>query len=204
MKDRKENNNKNKEKKGENLPDLLVLSLQTIGSDPFEQLVEVSNPITYGLTKRYFFQDYDQEDFLQEARSVLVKSVSKWEIEQGMPFLQYYHMQLSNHLNMLVRKNHAQKRKVNLKTSSLDNLVEEAGAHVQGKASVMTHPEEMTILHETLNEYLLELSPFESEVFDLFVEGQSREAISKKLSASIPQVRNALYRCRMKLVNLIK
>lgn len=204
MKDRKENNNKNKEKKGENLPDLLVLSLQTIGSDPFEQLVEVSNPITYGLTKRYFFQDYDQEDFLQEARSVLVKSVSKWEIEQGMPFLQYYHMQLSNHLNMLVRKNHAQKRKVNLKTSSLDSLVEEAGTHVQGKASVLTHPEEMTILHETLNEYLLELSPFESEVFDLFVEGQSREAISKKLSASIPQVRNALYRCRMKLVNLIK
>lgn len=195
---------KTKREKQENAPDLLVLSLQTIGNDPFDKLIELCKPITYGVTKRYFFPDYEREDFLQEARSVLIKSVGDWKIEKGMPFLQYYHMQLSNHLNMLVRKNHAQKRRVNLETSSLDNLVEEAGIHVQGRAAKTTHPEEMTIMHETLDKYLLDLSPFESQVFDLFIKGQDYGKICDELTVPLDKVQNALYRCRVKLVNLIK
>lgn len=192
-----------KDEKQENVSDLLVLSLQTMGNDPFDKLVEICEPITYGVTKRYFFQDYEREDFLQEARSVLIKSVQDWNIEKGMPFLQYYHMQLYNHLNMLVRRNHAQKRRVNLETSSLDNLVEEAGIHVQGRAAITTHPEDMAIVSETYDKYLLGLSPFESEVFALFIKGQSYEKISHGLAVSIDKVQNALYRCRVKLANLI-
>ncbi len=182
----------------ENYSDLLVLSLQTTGNNPFDELVEVCKPITYGVTKRYFLPDYDREDFLQEARAVLVSSVDNWRIEKGMPFLQYYHMQLLNHLNMLVRKNHAHKRRVNLVTSSLDNLIEEAGLQVQGKACVTTSPEEMLMLQEKLDRYLLKLSEFESEVFELYLKGQSCEEISQVLSTTEERVQNAVYRCRSK------
>lgn len=187
-----------KDNSQENLADLLVLTLQTTGNNPFDELVEICKPITYGLTKRYFLPDYDREDFLQEARRVLVSSVDNWEIVKGMSFLQYYHMQLLNHLNMLVRKNYAQKRRVNLETSSLDNLIEEAGIHVQGTACVTTLPEEMLLLQETMDRYRLDLSVFEAEVFNLYLEGQSCEAISQLLSTTKVKVQNAIYRCRLK------
>lgn len=187
-----------KENKPKDFSDLLVIALQTTGNNPFDELVEICKPITYGLTKRYFLPDYEREDFLQEARTVLVSSVHNWEIEKGMPFLQYYHMQLLNHLNMLVRKNHAQKRRVNLETSSLDNLIEEAGIHVQGTACVTTLPEEMLLLNETMNRYRLDLSAFESKVFNLYIGGKSCEEISVVLSTTSEKVQNAIYRCRLK------
>ena len=68
-----------KEKSQDNLPDLLVLALQTIGNHPFDQLEEICRPITYGVTKRYFLPDYEKEDFLQEARAVLVSSTKNWQ-----------------------------------------------------------------------------------------------------------------------------
>lgn len=185
------------------LPDLLVLSLQVVGMNPFDKLVEICEPITYSIIKRYFFPDYEREDFLQEARSVLVRSVSDWRMDKGMPFTQYYHMQLTNHLNMLVRKNHAQKRMVNLQTSSLDSLVEEAGIHMQGIANSATQPEEMAIAKETMENYLKELSELELAVFKLFIQGFSYEEISKALLVSGKQVQSAVYRCRVKLSKII-
>lgn len=187
-----------KDNRQENLPDLIVLTLQNVGNNPFEVLVELCQPITYGVTKRFFLPDYEKEDFLQEARTVLVSSTSSWKVEKGMPFLQYYHMQLLNHLNMLVRKNYAQKRRVNLETSSLDNLIEEAGIHVQGTACVTTLPEEVLALKEMYERYQLDLSPLEAKVFDLYVEGHSYEEISEMLSMSKDKVQNAIYRCRLK------
>lgn len=193
-----------KENSHDHFADLLVLSLQTIGNHPFDELVEICKPITHGLTKRYFLPDYDREDFIQEGRSVLVSSVDNWKAEMGMPFLQYYHMQLLNHLNMLVRKNHAQKRRINLETSSLDNLIEEAGIHVQGTACATTLPEEMLILQETLDKYLVDLSPFESKVFELYCGGHSYEEISRVLSTTKEKVQNGMYRCRLKFKQTIK
>lgn len=187
----------------DNMPDLLVLSMQTLGMDPFDKLVELCEPITYSIIKKYFFQDYEREDFLQEARSILVKATYDWRVDKGMEFTQYYHMQLSNHLNMLVRKNHAQKRIVNLNTSSLDCLVEEAGIHIQGSANLSTQPEEMTIARETLANYLLELSELESAVFKLYIQGFTYAAISQTLMISLDQARSALYRCRVKLSEMI-
>lgn len=187
-----------KDKREDHYSDLLVLSLQTTGNNPFDELAEICKPIAYGVTKRYFLPEYEREDLLQEARSVLVSSVDSWKIEKGMPFVQYYHMQLLNHLNMLVRKHHAQKRRVHLVTSSLDDLIEEVGIQVQGTACVTTLPEEMLMLQEKLDSYLLKLSDFESKVFELYLAGQSCEEISQTLQTTEKKVQNAIYRCRSK------
>lgn len=192
-----------KNEKQKNLPDLLVLSIQALGTDPFAELVEVCKPITYGMTKRFFLPAYEREDFLQEGRSVLIKSVYDWKIEKGMPFLQYYQMQLLNHLNMLVRKNYAQKRRVNLEATSLDSLIEETGIHLQGVAPSTTQPEEMMLMQETLDQYIVDLSPLELEVFDLYLSGKLPKEIGKKLAQPEATIRNAIYRCRLKLANLI-
>ncbi|HLR92819.1 MAG TPA: sigma-70 family RNA polymerase sigma factor [Atopostipes sp.] len=187
------------ENKEANLPEVLVLLIQLMKKDPFEKLLELSNPITYSVVKKYFLPDYEREDLIQEARSVLNETINTYDIKAGMGFLQFYHMSLSNHLNMLLRREQTQKRRINIDTVSLDELVEEAGVQVQGVASVTTYPEEMAVAKETFNNYLVELSPFESEVFKLFLDGMTQENIAIKLNIPQKKVRSALYRCSAKL-----
>src|SRR5690625_640955 len=187
------------ENKEANLPEVLVLLIQLMKKDPFEKLLELSNPITYSVVKKYFLPDYEREDLIQEARSVLNETINTYDIKAGMGFLQFYHMSLSNHLNMLLRREQTQKRRINIDTVSLDELVEEAGVQVQGVASVTTYPEEMAVAKETFNNYLVELSPFESEVFKLFLDGMTQENIAIKLNIPQKKVRSALYRCSTKL-----
>lgn len=187
----------------ENMPDLIVLTLQTLGMNPFDKLVELCEPITYSVIKKYFLKDYERSDFLQEARSVLVRATRDWRVTVGMSFTQYYHMQLTNHLNMLIRKKRAQKRKVNEYTESLDNLVQEAGVHIEGTSNPATQPEEVVIARETYSEYLAELSELEARVNQLFMNNTSFEGMSEKLNITNAQARSALYRCRTKLSGLI-
>lgn len=195
--------NRKKLSEQEKMSDLIVLSLQILGDDPYEKLVEMCNPITYGTIKRYFFPDYEREDFIQEARTVLVKSLQDWRIDKGMPFMQYYHMQLNNHLNMLVRKNHAQKRIVNLQTSSLDNLIEVAGIHVQGISNSSTDPEDQAIARETMENYLSDLSELELKVLKMNLQGISYKDICEELDLTLDQTRSALYRSRVKLARFV-
>ncbi|HIZ70987.1 MAG TPA: sigma-70 family RNA polymerase sigma factor [Candidatus Atopostipes pullistercoris] len=182
-----------------NIPELLVMIIQSIKEDPFERLVKVSEPITYSVINRYFFPEYETEDLLQEARGVLLRSVEAYHIDEEMPFLQYYHMCLTNRFNQLLRKSHANKRKVHLETTSLDELMEEAGPHIQGTSSNFTYPEEAAMARETYSNYLIELSPFEKEVFFLFIEGHTRNEIAEELGIALRKVQNALHRCQIKL-----
>ena len=68
-----------------NIPELLVMIIQSIKEDPFERLVKVSEPITYSVINRYFFPEYETEDLLQEARGVLLRSVEAYHIDEEMP-----------------------------------------------------------------------------------------------------------------------
>jgi len=186
-----------------NLPELLVMLIQNVKEDPFETLLRISKPITLSVMSGYFLKDYDRDDFLQEARRVLIKAANEYNIKEGMRFLQYYHMSLSNHLNMLVRKEYAQKRRVNIETSSLDELTDSYGDHIRGTSPTMYDPEEATIAKEMFESYIIELSPFEEEIFGLFLGGLSLEEIGEKLKLNVKQVTNALYRCSTKLRDAI-
>ena len=187
-----------------NVPEILVLMIQMLKEDPFKSLIRLCNPITHSVLNGYFFSSYEKEDCLQEAHKILLLAVDGYRIDQGMPFLQFYHKLLINHMNMLVRKEKAHKRRVNMETMSLDNLVEEGGIHVQGTSSSTTYPEEVTIANETLDRYLVNLSPFELEVFLLFMDGKTPEEIADNLKTKREKVRNALYRCVRKFKNVIK
>lgn len=181
------------------LPELLVMLIQNMKETPFEKLIKLCEPITYSVMNRYFLPDYEREDVLQETRSVLIEAVETYEREEGMRFLQYYHMSLSNHFNMLLRKEHAQKRKVNMRTTSLDRLIEDAGLHIQGTSPNTTYPEDATVAKETYSNYLIDLSPFEIEVFCLFLNGKEQKEIVEELNSTLQKVRSALYRCSRKL-----
>ncbi len=182
----------------------LVLKIQNMKTEePLRRVMELSNPLTYSILQNYFFTSFERDDLLQEANGVLLLAIEAFSIEEGMPFNQFYPMLLVNHLNMLVRREHAQKRKVNIKTSSLDQLVEETGLQIQMNSSKASYPEEQLIAKETLHDYVLDLSAFEMQVFLLYLQGLTQIEIADKINASRAQVQNALYRCVMKLRSAI-
>lgn len=180
-----------------------LLDTRRLHTELFEELLQVSTPITMSIVTRYFMNGYETEDMMQEAKVVLIESLNDYDKAIGMPFLKYYHMKLTNHFNMLVRREHADKRKVNLKASSLDSLMEEAGDYVRGTSCVLTNPENMVIAKEAYSEYINQLSRFEYNVYLLFMDGQTIERIAAVLGSSETKVMNAWYRCTLKFKNIM-
>lgn len=187
-----------------NLPEYLVRIIQQINGDPFSRLIEISTPITMSLVSKYFISGYEPDDIMQEARWALLKSAKTFKKEEGMEFLRYYHMTLTNHLNMLVRSEHANKRKVNIMANSLDEIMEGAGEYIQGNSCILTHPENAIVAKETFEEYLNELSPFERKVFKRIMEGSSLAQIAVQTNSTKKQVKNAWYRCGIKYKKKMK
>lgn len=181
-----------------NLPEYLVRIIQQINGDPFSRLIEVCAPVTMSLVSKYFIVGYEPDDIMQEARWALLKSAKTFKKEEGMEFLRYYHMTLTNHLNMLVRSEHANKRKVNLLANSLDEIMEGAGEYIQGSSCILTHPENAIIAKECFEEYLSDLSPFERKVFKRIIDGFSLAQIAVQMNSTKTQVKNAWYRCGIK------
>lgn len=187
-----------------NLPEYLVRIIQQINGDPFSRLIEISTPITMSLVSKYFISGYEPDDIMQEARWALLKSAKTFKKEEGMEFLRYYHMTLTNHLNMLVRSEHANKRKVNIMANSLDEIMEGAGEYIQGNSCILTHPENAIVAKETFEEYLNELSPFERKIFKRIMEGSSLAQIAVQTNSTKKQVKNAWYRCGIKYKKKMK
>lgn len=183
----------------DNKIELLVMLIQSIDYELVEELIKLCEPIVFDITKNYFLDGYEQNDLIQEARMVLLEAVKTYKVGSDLRFGQFYYMMLSNHFNKLVRREHTQKRKINTKTSSLDELVAEAGTHVQGTSSVMSHPEDAILVKELFVDYIVGLSPLEKDVFRLFLEGKDQEEIVVELGKTLSQVRTALYRCSTKL-----
>lgn len=186
-------------KDNETSPELLVLLIQNLKGDPFERLMNRCMPVTKSLTNKYYLGSYEKDDLLQEAHQILIKAADEFDIRDNLPFLQFYHMMLTNHLNRLLRAELAHKRRANANPASLDELVEAGGVHIQGVAPSVSNPEDVTIVKEMFANYFIELSPFEEDVFLLFLKGYTTEEIAKKLEYKKIQVKNAVYRCSVKL-----
>lgn len=60
------------------------------------------------------------------------------------------------------------------------------------------------IAKEAYEEYLIELSPFERNVFNKIIDGSSLTQIAEQLKSSKTQVKNAWYRCGIKFKKKMK
>lgn len=177
--------------------------MKHIDYDPFERLLEMCESTILSSTWNYFLSDFEREDIEQEARKILVQSIHQFDPREGMGFLDYYEMSLGNHMRSLVRKDNTQKRIINKNSISLDDLVEETGANIQGTSSVTSYPEDAMITKELFSNFLIGLSPFEEKIFFLYLKGKSPEKISEKLGIEFGKVKNAMYRCSAKLKSMI-
>lgn len=181
------------------LAEMLAMVLQQTKDHPFDTLLTITTPITNSVIKHYYFRLHEKEDLRQEAGMVLLQAIEEFKIEQGMPFIYFYRKKLSNKMNMLVRRERAHKRTLDTEAYSLEEAVRTVGEYVCGESSCMSNPECRTIVNDTYEKYLVELSPFEQEVFCRYMKGSHPNDIAIELGYKEVQVRNGLYRCSIKL-----
>lgn len=195
---------KNKESSHTHLAEVLAMFLQQTKADPFETLLMITTPITNSVIKHYYFRLYEYDDLRQEASLVLLRAIEEFRIEEGMPFIYFYRKKLLNKMNMLVRRERANKRTIDTEAYSLEEAASTIGDYICGESCDMTNPESRTIINDVYDDYLVELSPFEHEVFLQYMQGNRPNDIAIELGYKEIQVRNALYRCSIKLKAVIQ
>lgn len=181
------------------LIDEIVRFIKLQAYDPYARLTECCLPLIERSSAKYFLRGYSRDDFRQEGLMVLIQALNEYDFERGMPFMQYFHLRLSNHYRRLLRRELAQKRTMTTQAVSLEEATENYGDSVFQKNIKMNDIDEEIIVREQYEHYLNDLSPMERDVYAYYLEGHSREEIAEMMSCRTGQVVNALYRCSAKM-----
>lgn len=143
---------------------------------------------------------YDEDDLMQEAALVFLRSVSDYDESKGAKFRTFLYTCVRSHmLNLL-------KRSKSKKTVSLYEPVNEQNPDIMVIDTITTSESfEDDAVREQLKDVLSELaakalSPFELKVFTLFfTENRNASEIASICGCNIKSVENTLYRIRIKL-----
>lgn len=138
----------------------------------------------------------DPEDLLQEAYMGLLNAIRTYDPERGVLFRTYAHVCVGNSLKNMRAASMTKKSRLHLDALSFDEMGD-CGFDEDGD------PEGLYISRETVTEVerLIDrtLSPYEKEVFFLYLNGCGYESAATKLHSSLKSVDNALQRARRKL-----
>lgn len=150
-----------------------------------------------GLARTYYLVGGDEEDLCQEGLIGLFQAVTSYDdTKQGSSSFKTYATKCikSRVLNAISRANSEKNKPLN-NSVSLQELLE-------NEADQNSSPEDRIIGLERLGELIEKikttLSPFEIEVFNLYVEGEKYTSIAKKLNKSPKSVDNAIQRIKEK------
>lgn len=166
----------------------------------FTALFDRYLPLVHKMGRHYYFQDVDQEDWEQEARIVMLKTIRCYKACLQVDFGYYYKVNLKHRAFDIIRQENASKRvhegnRINLEAEGFqESLID---YH-------QCPPDDFTLCHEKMKEFLAQCSPFEIEVFRLVHSGCSQELAAQKLDCNCRKIMSALDRCQKKLNFLLK
>lgn len=161
----------------------------------FVVLFERYLPLIHKMGRQYYFQDVNKDDWEQEARIVLWRTIRRYNQSRGVAFSYYYKLNLRNHAYDLIRHENAAKRvhadqRVNIEGEECDNRLVDANR---------CPPDDYAICKERMRGFWAACSPFEREIFTLIHRGLSSEQTAELLKCDYRRVTSALDRCRRKL-----
>ncbi len=174
----------------------LILMARDGSSIAFSRLARQYKPLINSLSQKYssMCREYGEvgDDFLQEAQMAFFDAVKSYDINNSVvTFGAYAKACIRNRLVSLVRKFKSQKRK---------------RGELKIQAGVMS-PDDAYLTKELGTKLLAlaenSLSPYEKNVFALYIEGKRASEISKNVGKSEKSVNNAIFRIRSKLKGII-
>ncbi|MGY3778313.1 sigma-70 family RNA polymerase sigma factor [Isobaculum melis] len=170
--------------------------------DSFLPFFEQYKPIVLKMMRTYYLKGFEDADWFQEAMLSFYQTILRYDPEKGHTFGNFFKLSFKHHIFSLIRKDAAQKRKIDKEYVSLDAIYEKNG---QQELMMNDQQDDITYkqvtIHEDFTEYFQQLSPYEKKVFNQNLYQQSISDIAETLSCEENQVKNGLERCRKKLRN---
>lgn len=176
------------------IADELAIEIRLGNKDLFPFLFDRCDPLLKKAAFKHYITGYDKDDLYQEACMVLHKAIHTFDYDKGMSFHQYTSLCLANHFQKLIRHHNTMKRKPILDTLSLEDMMEENGYQLEGIYEPL-HTDDVPIIKETFQDYILFLSDFERDICFYFAKGYTTETIAQLLNCSKAQVKSGKQRC---------
>lgn len=185
---------------------LVELIIKDSCSEKFEHLFRRFYNLLWKFYGQIKIPSYEMDDYRQEGRIVLYRSIQEYRFDRGVTFAPFYKTNLYHHLLNLYRMSQAQKRGAGMHEISYhDNfLSEDLNSYYMTVKQPQTDAiEERLIGNEFMQAYYQSLTPLENQVIRLMIIGLLPNDIASLLQRSRYQVDNALYRARLKFSKLM-
>ena len=188
------------------LDDDVLLRLGREGDEAArEALILRYGKVVRACSRPFFLAGGDSEDLLQEGMIGLIGAMRDYDAAQGSSFHTYAELCIRRRIISAARAASRKKHAPLNEGVSLDELLSEENGSPAGLLGVRLErsPEDALLARErerdVLRVYQRELSEFESEVLEHFLNGESYEVIAARCGRSRKSVDNAVQRIRKKL-----
>lgn len=168
----------------------------------FDELYSRYITLIRSLARTYFLVGGDEEDLCQEGLIGLFSAVNAYDAEKqgSSSFKTFAYKCVKSRILNLISLSRAEKHRALNDSVSIQEVVENE------TDGFISSPEDKVIGEEGLKELIYEiksqLSNFEIQVFNLYVEGEKYTEIAEKLNKSPKSVDNAIQRIKEKTKRL--
>ena len=163
-------------------------------------------------THNFFINGAEKEDIVQEARIGLYKAIKSFDLEkQTSSFKTFANLCIERQLISAIKSSNRQKHiplnsSFSLNTSAYDenddtSVMDILDAHlVEDPLDIITKKEHFEIIENKIDE---NLSSFEKQVLDKYIQGESYVQIAIDLDTPVKSIDNAIQRIRKKAMKCL-
>lgn len=185
----------------------LLSQIRDGSDDAMECLLERYRDMVRKEARRFFLAGGDEEDLIQEGMIGLFKAVTSYQKEKNTSFSTFAYICVQRQIYTTIT---AFNRKKHIPLNTAVSLSEQKNQEDELALDEILEtpektPEELMLRKEELNDYhrILDqnLSKFEKQVMDHYLNGENYTMIAKKLGKSDKSIDNAIQRIRRKIKN---
>lgn len=178
-----------------------------LGSVPaVNVLLERYKNMVLSKSRTVFFLGADREDVIQEGMIGLAKAISNYDLKSGVPFKAFAESCVVHQMVDSMRRYGAQKHAPLNEAVPLEDNIGDSDEKAVGSAvyyeSPEPSPEDLFIEQENFEQakaqIIQKLTPFETEVFELYTEGFSYAEIAQRTGHSVKSIDNAIRKIKQK------
>ncbi|QFP80074.1 sigma-70 family RNA polymerase sigma factor [Latilactobacillus graminis] len=169
----------------------LIQAVVENDSEALDILFKAYLPMVYRTFTPYYIRLFDEDDWLQEARIVCYETCQCYDQNSGKSFGGFYKLRFHHHVLNLIRKELAQKRRID-QQSLLTDCCPEGSAVGEDTVAYYQSAVEMRAYLETL-------SAFELVAFRVLAGQLVLEQACSQFDCTLEQMKRAQSRCQTKL-----
>lgn len=179
----------------------LAILAQSKDTEAMEVLIERYKKTVNGIARKFYLIGGDTEDLSQIGLIAVFKAIESFN--GNYPFGAYVRTCIKNAVLSAVKSSNREKNKPLNDYVSISGINDEASDKNPVNVCATLDPEEKYIISESEKEFYESirklLSRFEYQIFTLYMDGYSYEAISRFIGKDIKSVDNAVQRIRRKI-----